>query len=363
MTRPRIDQLLAGFADGDAISNAALILRDTLRSLGHASDLFADPDRVSPTLRDACGALDDYAPGSDDITLYHYGIASPATDTFLKIPGSRILVYHNITPAEYFNGYDDAVAHQLNVARKELKTIAGQADAVWSVSRFNATELEAMGLTDVRVLELPFGPAPLAPEGDPEVRNRLQAPLTTLLFVGRMAPNKRLEDLFQAFAWYNKTINPQSRLLVVGSDRSCPRYSAMLRMLIGDLVTPNICLEGFASPAGLCAYYELSDLYISTSEHEGYCLPLLEAMYKGLPVISRNAGGVPEAMGNAGVRYEQASPRELAELIHLVLSDRRLRTEVMDGQRKRMEQVRSRNLGEEITSLLEPIINTPKGES
>ena len=352
MNTPRMDQLLAGFADGDAISNAAVVLRDAFRSMGHESDLFADTDRVSPTLRGACETPDAFAPGPNDTTIYHYGISSPVTDIFLKAPGRKILVYHNITPAEYFDGYDDTVARQLRLARTELLELARRADAVWAVSQFNARELERMGLSDIRVLELPFSPVPLDHTPDSDILNRLSSPLTTLLHVGRIVPNKRLEDLFQAFAWYHKTINPQSRLLVVGSNRSCPRYYTVLRMLVGDLVTPNICFEGFASPAGLIAYFQVSDLYVSTSEHEGYCLPLLEAMHKGLPVISRISGGTPEAMRDAGILYEDLNHRELAELIHRVVSDPPLREEVLSAQRARIRQAIERNLTRELADLL-----------
>lgn len=356
MSKPRIDQLLAGFADGDAISNAAMALRAVFRNMGHASDIFAPSSRVSPPLRDSCRPLESYAPSPQDVTVYHYGIASPATERFTNSKARKVLIYHNITPAEYYDGYDDTVAVLLREARTELQAVARQADAVWADSRFNASELESKKYPDVRVFELPFTRESLDLAPDPEILNRIMAPLATLLFVGRMAPNKRLEDLFEAFAWYHKTINPQSRLLVVGSNRSCPRYYAMLRMLVGDLVMPNICLEGFASQAGLCAYYQVSDLYISASEHEGYCLPLLEAMYKGLPVISRNAGGVPEAMGGAGVLYEDLRPRELAELIHVTLSDPAFREEVRNAQKQRVERALFRDLAGEIQTLLAPLL-------
>ncbi len=353
MTKPRIDQLLAGFADGDAISNAALIMRDVVRALGHASDIFAPTDRVSPPMRASCRPLEAYAPAPEDVTLYHYGLAAPTTPHFLRARGKKILVYHNITPAEYFDGFDDTVAAQLRDARVELCEVAGHADAVWAASRFNASELEGMGISPVHVFELPFSTNLLDTPPDEELLRRRQAPMTTILFVGRIAPNKRVEDLIQAFAWYHKTINPLSRLFVVGSNRSCPRYYTLLRMMAGDLDIPNICLEGFASQAGLSVYYQLSDLYVCTSEHEGYCLPLLEAMYKGLPVISRIAGGTPEAMDGAGVLYDDLNHRELAELFHNLLSDGGLRERVLVGQRERVQRALSRDLTGEIRALLD----------
>lgn len=352
----RIDQLLAGFADGDAISNAAVILRDACRQLGFESNIFAPPERVSPPLRDQCRPLHTYRAESSDLCLYHYGIASPATDFFTSTVARRVLIYHNITPAHFFEGFDDETAVRLREARRGLKSTAKAADAVWADSIYNASEIEALGVPPVHVFELPFDPRPLDTPPDPELWARRQAPLTTFLFIGRIAPNKRIEHLIEAFAWYHLTINRQSRLLVVGSNRSCPRYFTMLRMMVGDLDIPNVCLEGFASQAGLSAYYAVSDMYLSASEHEGYCLPLLEAMYKGLPVISRSVGGVPEAMRGAGVRYDALTPRELAELMHLILSDTTLRRNVQSGQHRRVKDALNRNIPSEIEIVLSPLL-------
>ncbi|MDP2991524.1 MAG: hypothetical protein Q8O57_13270, partial [Kiritimatiellota bacterium] len=138
-----IHQLLVGYADGDAISSEAVRLREIFRRGGHCSEIYADHARVSPSLKTDCRALVDYAGHSGDICLYHYGIASPATEVFLTTPAKKIMVYHNITPAEYFAGFDDAVAAQLRAARVALRKTAQQADAVWADSQFNAAELKA----------------------------------------------------------------------------------------------------------------------------------------------------------------------------------------------------------------------------
>jgi glycosyltransferase involved in cell wall biosynthesis len=197
-----------------------------------------------------------------------------------------------------------------------------------------------------------FSPAPLELAPDPILMGRLPAPLTTLLFVGRLAPNKRVEDLIQAYAFYHFRINPFSRLLLVGSDRSCPRYYTMLKMLVGDLDVPNVCCEGFASPAGLVSYYKLADLFVSCSAHEGYGAPLLEAMFHGVPVIARDAGGTAEALGGAGVLYDDLPPAELAELFHRVASERALRDQICAAQQRRIRDVLARPVEHELRTLL-----------
>jgi glycosyltransferase involved in cell wall biosynthesis len=190
----------------------------------------------------------------------------------------------------------------------------------------------------------------LAPE--PLITRKFDDALANILFVGRIVPNKRVEDLIRAFAWFHKTINPYSRLLIVGSNRSAPRYYAMLRMLAGDLDMPNVCFEGFAAPAGLSAYYRVADLYVCPSEHEGYCLPLIEAMAHDIPVIARAAGGMPEAMDNAGVMYSGLDEVELAELMRRVITEKELREKIMDSQRARIKRLQARKPEEELKRLL-----------
>lgn len=348
----RIHQILAGYADGDAISQEAAQLRAIFRRWGHASEIYADSSRVSPSLKSDCRALADYAADPGELCLHHYGIASPATELFLASPAKKIIVYHNITPAEYFDGVDDDVAAQLRAARSALPTVARRADAVWTVSQFNALELRAAGIEEVKVFPLLFSPETVAAPPEPLIVDKFTGALKNILFVGRMAPNKRVEDLIQAFAWYQKTINPFSRLLLVGSKQSAPRYYTMLRMLAGDLDLPNVCFEGFASPSGLAAYYQIADLYVCPSVHEGYCLPLLEAMSAGVPVIARRAGGMPEAMDGAGILYQDLAPVELAELMHRALSDRALRTEALRSQKERVQRLRARPVAAELKALL-----------
>jgi len=204
---------------------------------------------------------------------------------------------------------------------------------------------------DARVFPLVFAPTPDA-EPDPDLQRRLTAPaLTTLLFVGRLAPNKRVEDLVDAYACYRR-INPYSRLFVIGSERTCPRYSLMLRMLARDLAVPNLCFEGFVTPAGLAAYYRLADVFVSCSAHEGYGAPLVEAMRYGVPVIARDAGGTGEALGGAGVMYTDATATELGDLIHRVTSDNALRAEILSAQQRRVRDVLTRPVERELRDLL-----------
>ncbi len=348
----RADQLLAGFADGDAISHEAVAMRDILRKAGWASDIFADPRHVSPSLTGQFRPLSEYRSDAGAVAIHHYSIGSPALDLFAASNAKKIMIYHNITPADFFDGFDDRVAAQLRAARAALPEIGAKADAIWADSAFNAAELSALGLKNVRVLPLLFAPPQPGLAEDPVALAQLAVKLKTIVFVGRIAPNKNIEALIEAFYWYHKAMNPFSRLLIVGSERSCPRYFAMLRMFAGELDLQNIGFTGFASEAQIQTYYKHADLFVTASRHEGFCLPLLEAMHYGVPVIAQKTGGIPEALNGAGAMFEDLRPAELAGLMHRVLNDDSLRGEILESQTKRLAEVRARNVEAELAELM-----------
>jgi glycosyltransferase involved in cell wall biosynthesis len=348
----RIDQILAGFAEGDAISNEATILRDIFRGWGLASDIFVDFRHVSPVAREHSRPLEEYRGEAGDVAIHHYSIASPAVDVFLKAPARKVAIYHNITPSRFYRGFDDGIAGQLDRAREELRQVLPVCDAIWADSEFNAAELRELGAANAKVLPLLFSASHFDLPPDENLFPKFAAPMKNWLYVGRIAPNKRVEDLIQAFAWYHRVLNRQSRLIVVGSERSCPRYYLMLRMLANELELPNVCFERYASPRGLTAYYQLAHVFVTSSAHEGYCLPLVEAMHKGVPVVARRVGGMPEALGGAGVLYDDLSAGELAQLVHRVIDDSALRAEVLASQARRMEAVRGRKPEQELRALL-----------
>ena len=354
----RVDQMLAGFADGDAISCEARELRDILRRQGVASDIYVPASRIGAGVRDECRPLQAYVSRPCDTVVYHMSTHSDAAAAFVESRARRVLRYHNITPAVFFDGFDDRVAKELRAARAALPGLAALADSVLAVSDYNAAELRTLGIDRVEVLPLLFSAEALAVEPDAVALRRFDAGLKNILFVGRMAPNKCVEELILAFAWYHGCIESRSRLILVGSDRSCPRYYAMLRMLAARLGLTNVCFEGFVTESWLAACYEVADLFVCTSRHEGFCLPLVEAMARETPVIARDAGGMPEVLGDAGVLYDDASPPVLAELMARVLTEGALRDRVLAAQARRLTQIRAQDLAARCRRLFVPAAHT-----
>jgi L-malate glycosyltransferase len=347
----RIDQLVAGYATGDAISQEVRMLRDVLHELGYASDIFVPRQHMAPDVVADCRPLDDYDPAAAESTILHYSTESPVNAAFAASRGRRIVKYHNITPAEFFDGYDDDVAAELRQARAGLAALANVADEFWSDSAYNAGELVPFGVKRSKVLHLLFRLSEFEAGEDPRLRRRFKGHLTNWLFVGRIAPNKCIEDLILAYAWYYRQISNRSRLIVVGSEYSCPRYYAMLRLLTARLGLPNVCFTGYLYH-GRATLYDCADVFVMASRHEGYCLPLVEAMALGTPVVARHAGGMPEALDGAGVMFDNLTPAELAALVHRVCNDAELRGEIMASQRRRLEAIRARDVRREVAEAL-----------
>lgn len=351
----RIVQLLAGFVDGDAISVEAQSLHHTLQGMGFESHLYADDGRIAPTMADLCQPLSKYRNQRSDLILYHYSIASRATDIFLSSTGKKILKYHNITPAEFFYGFNDDIAAQLTMARADLHHVGLHADAVWADSKFNASELEKLGVSNVLTVPLFISRNEFETDPDPRMFQIFPKTMKTILFVGRIAPNKCMEDLLLAFAWYKRIFSHPTRLIIVGSQHTCPRYYAMLRILMRELDTQDINFLGFRTSRELCACFKLADVFVCPSRHEGYGVPLLESMFNEVPVIARLTGATPETMEKAGILYEDLAPEELAELIHRVLEDEALRAKILRSQKRRIEKLFQRNTESELRALLAEI--------
>ena len=352
----RVDQLLPGLATGDAVSQEARVIRELLLQAGYESRMFVDPEHVAPDVSVDWIPAAEYSSMPGDVLIYHYSISSPADEIFLSARAVRVMLYHNITPGHWFRGYDDRVAELLEDARRNLKRVAASADAVWADSEFNASELRASGRPDTRVFRFLFERSRFEQPRDEDMFRRYDPSMTNLLFVGRIAPNKCIEDLIAAFAWYHAHLNPDSRLIIAGSERSCPRYYAMLRMYMAELGLRHVCFERYVSDAGLGTLYQLADLVVIASRHEGFCLPVVEAMYCGVPVVARSAAAIPETMGSAGVLFDELDPPELAALWDRILNDRMLRREILDSQNRRLSEFLERDAVREIRELLGEIL-------
>ena len=323
---------------GDAIGDSARRVRDLLRTAGHDSDLFALT--IDQDLQGDVRPFSDPASHQGDVTIFHFALPSPMTEAFSSLRGARVLQYHNITPAAFFAPYDPGLFRLAALGRSELKTLAGHVDLALGDSEFNRTELEAMGFTTTGVLPIAVNTARITDAAQrPALESILSDGLINILFVGRIAPNKRIEDHIRLGEIYKRYTDNYYRFIFVGRYDGVPRYYAQMRALVSEfkLLPDRVWFTGQVPDDDLAAFYRWADVYVSLSEHEGFCVPLVEAMAADVPVLAYAAGAVPETLGGAGVLF---SPKDLelaAEAMAMLVYDRSFRETVIAGQRRRLE--------------------------
>jgi glycosyltransferase involved in cell wall biosynthesis len=349
-----VHQLVPNLAFGDAISQQALTLRGILRALGVRSEIFAEhvDTQLLGEARPYRQLRDEAREGA--VVLYHFSIASEVTDFYRLLPNPRILVYHNITPPEFFRGVNAEVARLCARGRDELRALRTHCTLALADSQFNREELAALGFERTAVLPILLDPQRyhLRP-----VR-RLERPYrdghVNFLHVGRLVPNKRIEDVLKVFYFYRRRINPDSRLFLVGIDTDMEIYSVALRQMIHDLGLSGVAFAGRVSQRELVTYYRLAHVYVCMSEHEGFCVPLVESMHFGVPIIAYAAGAVPETLGEAGALVLRKDFPEIAELAAVVCEDPALREELVGRGRARARDF----LADTVTPRLEQLLGS-----
>lgn len=333
-----IHQFATSLTYGDAISDEMLEIQKVLRGEGHRSDIFTrffDP-RLAGLRRD----YREYRKVSSagNVVVFHFSIGSPVSKLVFRIPDRKIMVYHNITPHTFFVDWHRILTRECYKGRLELQLFKDKVDLAVGDSEFNRRELEAAGYPRTGVLPIVMNFAKFDSPGDPVTRQLFGDRKTTILFVGRVIPNKKFEDVIKTYHLYNKAFNPRSRLILAGDYRGLERYHASLLGLVDRLGVQGVHFAGHISFPELLAYFELADVYLSLSEHEGFGVPILEAFYKKVPVVAFDAGAVGETMNGGGVLVQDKDFFKIAALIDVLVRDKELRGAVVRGQLKALER-------------------------
>jgi glycosyltransferase involved in cell wall biosynthesis len=332
-----VNQWLPAAHRGDAIGDSARRLRGLLRGMGHRSDLYALT--MDDDLHGDVHPFEDPESRRGDLTILHFALPSPMTDAIARLPGGRILHYHNVTPAAFFAPYDPALFRLALLAREELATLAGRVDLALGVSDYNRRELESLGFARTGVLPLAVDTSRVTGKGTrPSLDRMLDDELVNFLFVGRIAPNKKIEDHIKLAEHYKRYVDSYYRFIFVGRYDAVPRYYSTIRALMSDLrlLDERFVFTGQVPDAELAVYYQHAAVYISLSEHEGFCAPLIEAMAADVPVLAYAAAAVPETLGGAGVQFAPKDLEQAAELLGALAFDDDLRAKVIAGQRHRL---------------------------
>lgn len=346
-----LHQLLPNLSYGDAISNQAIWIREQLLQRGYRSEIFVR--YIDPRVGEKCRA---YQPGmlkAEDGLLYHHSIGSEITPAACAHTGRKWLIYHNITPPEFFQPYRKEHAKLLRQGREEMWALARAFPKSVGVSKYNAEELTMYGFTSPAVLPLAVDPGFWSSPPDERLMKDLQDGRRNLLYVGRYAPNKCQHDLVAAFAHYLR-IDPQSRLILVGNGEPEDPYVKFLQKTIDEWgVRQHVVLTGHVSEGQLQAYYRTAHLFWSMSEHEGFCVPLVEAMWFDVPILAFLAGAISETLAGAGATFNRKDDLDqIAALARRITSDSTFVEPLLHTQRRRRSTFTPKSVAQELLQLV-----------
>jgi glycosyltransferase involved in cell wall biosynthesis len=339
----QINQVVISAAPGDAVTNSALAYRDVLREIG-PSEVFAQ--HVDPALHGEVHQLSTFHQfdrgarrPAEDIIVFHGSIGAPEVFSFLMgRPERMVLVYHNVSPAPAYHAYDPAFAGLLETGRRDIARLANKVTLALAPSAYNAFELVAMGYRDVRVSPLIIDVHRMRQvTPDPVTEKWLaKAEGPMLLYVGQLLPHKCPELLIKTFHVLSTYLVPEAHLSLVGASRS-PAYRRRFDTFAKDLNLPNLHLVGAVDDDELAAHFARADVFVTASSHEGFCVPLLEAMAFDVPIVARACAAIPETLDGAGVVIPgEAGPLLFAEAIAEVLQSPALRTKLVERGHERL---------------------------
>ena len=356
MTR-RLHQFVPTLDPG-AVGTHLLSAQRVLRSAGWESEVFSE--HTKEPYDGAAHAFTEYGrtvpAHDDDIVVYHAAIGSSVADWLMSRRPRRLVVdYHNVTPPEWFEGWEPDLSHGLAWGRAQLAKLGRACRVGLADSAFNAAELRTFGFRRTEVLPILVDPA--VHGADPAELSRLDACRTggQWLFVGRLAPNKCQHDLVKAFALYHRAYDRGAHLWLVGGNSS-DRYADAVRRFADDAgVGDAVTLTGPVSDGALAAHYQAADLFVCLSEHEGFCVPLVEAWQRDLPVLAYAAAAVPETLGDGGLLLADKTPASVASAAHRILGDPDLGRALAAAGRRRLSHFAPARTAERLLEVAEQL--------
>lgn len=349
MTRfAQVHQFHPSTAAGDAVTGDMLEIQRVLRQAGFASEIYAH--HVATGLEKQVRPLTQYAAGPDSLLIVHHSMGFDGFEQVAGLAGRKILRYHNITPAHFLPTYH--LQRYAEIGRRQLQQYREHVEIAVAASEYSRQELIACGYRYTCAVPILFRAGLLAEKPDPRQMKVLAGP-ANLLFVGRICPNKKQDDLINIFDAYRRQ-DAQSRLLLVGSWEGCESYAEQLRRQLKERgLEQAVWMPGKISGPELAAAYRRSAALVCASEHEGFCVPLLEAMAFDVPVVAYHAAAVPETLGGAGILLDSKDPEIWCEVIAELRRDTAFREGVLQKQRERMAEFQAERSGSRLLELIE----------
>jgi glycosyltransferase involved in cell wall biosynthesis len=350
-----IHQFHSGAASGDAVTNAMFFTQGLLQGLGFQSRIYAE--HIPQELSGKIDPFQKYRPRPDQALMVHHSMGHDRTDWILANPEPKLLVYHNITPAKYFSE-ESCFRRYSEIGRKQLELFRPVMKTAICDSEFNAQELRHLGYEQPLVIPLLLDVEEIGTAPWTTSIPQTQGNLFTMLFVGRIAPNKCQHHVIEVFRHVQGMLDRPAQLIFIGDFQAAGDYYPSLEQE-ADL-SRSIHFLGKVSPEDLYGWYRAADVFVCMSEHEGFGVPLIEAMAFNVPVIAYKSSGVAQTLDGAGLLVGEKRFPEIAALIKLLAEDRALRRAVIRRQRERVHDFhRSKITSQLVQALRQTGIDVP----
>lgn len=282
----------------------------------------------------------------NDIMLYHLAIGTFLPTVLVQYHCKKVLVYRNVTPVKFFKDEPLSVVESSKRGIEQARFLSDKVDYSMTFSDFSRNDLIEMGYKcDIDVMPMPFRYNEYAKMPKREITEKYKDGKTNILFVGRVAPNKKHDDLIESFACYKKNYNLNSRLILVGSFKEDDSYYKYLIEKVVNLnLGEDVLFTNHVKPDELLAYFKISDVFLCLSEHEGFCVPLIEAMYFEIPIVAYKSTAIPETLGGTGILLEDKHPEKVSEAINKLMIDEEFRNKLIEAQLKRLDYFKPENV-------------------
>jgi glycosyltransferase involved in cell wall biosynthesis len=346
-------QLVHTLSYGDAISGEVISLDRCMQEMGYDTEIYSL--HCHPRLEGQAKKYTELSAEFNGEVVLHYSLGSPLNALYESLSAAtRSIIYHNLTPARWFAGVNPRVKADIETGIKELPGLLKISDRILADSTFNAGELVAIGF-QAQVLELPVDPARWQGGENEGISQIVRGePGIHLLHIGRLAPNKCIEDIIKMFYFLHHKITDASKLWLVGIDIDTELYSFSLKRLAHELsLEKSVQFVGCLSDEEIRSLYTHCDAYICMSEHEGFCLPVVEAMHFGLPVLAYDASAVPDTVGNGGIVVSEKKHPQMAELVYRMCTDQPLRERLIRAGRSRVQELSYERFGARVKELFD----------
>ena len=332
-----INQLTNGITLNDAVSKQVIAIKKCLEDLGIESSIFVywkDEKIKEGSVFSIYENTSNLPPKllKSDIVIYHHYNKSHVIEVLKKLSCQKILYYHNITPPSFFKDSDPKMAEDQQIGLNQMEILKSLCDSA-AGSIYNVVELKKMGFSSVYEVPYYFDMKLYSKKNQRVLENKKV--YDNIIFVGRIAPNKRQDDLIKIFYYYTNFVNPNSRLFITGQiDQNNPDlYQANLLVLIRNLGLENkVIFTGLINQKELLSLYRMADIFVCMSEHEGFCVPIIESMLMKVPVIAFDSTAIPYTMKNAGILINKKEHKLIALLIKKILNDKSLQSKLISEQ-------------------------------